>query len=248
VLDDLVIVPAGGPRAGRKVSLVAYRKRTGEQAWEGGSCQISYSSPLVATLAGVRQVVIANEESLSGHDPKTGKVFWESPWPAHSNANPNISQPVVVGPDRLLVSKGYGQGAALLRVGANPDGRFAAEVVWRNPAVLKTKFTSAVLRDGHAYGLSDGVLECVDLSDGRRVWKEGRYRHGQILLVGSLLVVMTESGEIVIVEPTPRTANRVVSRFQALEGMSWNNLALSGRYLLVRNAEEAACYELPLVK
>jgi len=56
--------------------------------------------------------------------------------------------------------------------------------------------------------------------------------------------VMSESGEIVFVEATPERANHVLNRFQALDGKSWNTLAISGRYLLVRNATEAACYEL----
>jgi outer membrane protein assembly factor BamB len=246
VVDDLVIVPAGGQNGGRLVSLVAYDKRRGVRVWEGGSEQISYSSPSVATLAGVRQVLIVNESSASGHELPNGRVLWEHSWPGHSNRDPNVSQAVAVPPNRVFLSKGYGQGAALLELAPKGDGTFATSEVWKTSAVMRTKFANVAVKDGCVYGLSDGTLECIDLGSGQRKWKEGRYQHGQILRVDDLLLVLSERGEMVLVEATPDHANRVLGRFQALEGQTWNNIALSGRYLLVRNAEEAACYELPL--
>ncbi|NLX96144.1 MAG: PQQ-binding-like beta-propeller repeat protein [Rhodopirellula sp.] len=248
IVDDLVIVPASGPRDGRKVSLVAYDKRTGDLVWEGGDRQISYSSPTEATLDEVRQIINVNEDSVSGHDIESGRVLWEHPWPARSNADPNVSQPMVWGANRLLLSRGYGGGAAVLELKRTADGGCSPEVVWINPRVLRTKFTTAAVKDGYAYGLSDGILECVDLNDGRTVWKDGRYRHGQILMVRDLILVLAESGEVVLVEATPQQANHVLGRFQAIEGITWNNIALYGPYLLVRNAEQAACYELPLAR
>jgi outer membrane protein assembly factor BamB len=118
--------------------------------------------------------------------------------------------------------------------------------VWHEAGSLKTKFTNVALHEGHAYGLSDGILECVRLADGKRQWKGGRYGQGQVLRVGDLLLVQAESGEVVLVDAGP--AKHVVrGRLAAIEGQTWNNLCLSGRLLLVRNAEEAACYELPVV-
>ena len=246
VVDDLVIVPAGGRKEGRLVSLVAYDKRRGTRVWEGGQRQISYSSPSLATLAGVRQVLIVNEASASGHDVRSGRVLWEHPWPAQSNFRPNVSQAVAVPPNRVFLSKGYGQGAVLLELASKGDGTFTTSEVWRGPAVMRTKFTNVAVKNGCVYGLSDGTLECIDLASGRRNWKEGRYHHGQILRVDDLLLVLGEWGQVVMVEARPDRVNRVLGRFQALEGPTWNNLALSGPYLLVRNAQEAACYELPL--
>ena len=246
IVDDLVIVPAGGPKNGRHVSLAAFDKRQGTLVWKGGDRQISYSSPAVATLAGKKQILIVNEASASGHDPKTGRVLWEHPWPAHSNRDPNVSQAVPLPPDRVFLSKDYGLGATVLRLDAKEDGTFAVDVVWKNPKVLRTKFTNVFIKDGCAYGLSDGILECVNLADGRSLWKDGRYRHGQILGVGDAIFVLSETGEVVLVEASPERGNRVFGRFQAIEGMTWNNFALYGPYLLVRNAQEAACYELPV--
>jgi outer membrane protein assembly factor BamB len=86
----------------------------------------------------------------------------------------------------------------------------------------------------------------VDLATGDRKWRDGHYGHGQLLLVGDTLLVTTETGELALVEATS-TAFHELSRLPAaLTGKTWNNPALSGRHLLIRNAQEAACYELPL--
>ncbi len=239
IVDDLVVVPAGGPAPDRSVSLVAYNKDSGEKVWEGGSTQISYSSPIETTIAGVRQVVSVNEKNVTGHDPKTGEILWEFEWPGSSSAGANVSQPAPIATNRLLLSKGYAQGAALIEFDAegNPSQ------VWHKKTVLKTKFTNVVVRDGYIYGLSDGVLECVEAESGRKQWKNGRYGQGQIMLLGDTILIQAESGEVALVAASPQGHNEYC-RFQAISGTTWNNPTLSGRHLLVRNGQEAACFEV----
>jgi outer membrane protein assembly factor BamB len=238
VLGDRVIVNAGGT-GGR--SLVAHALATGELAWAGGGDRVGYASPVLVTLAGVPQVVAFNIASVTAHEPETGAVLWEHPWPGRQ---PNVSQPLPVGDDRLLVSSGYGVGSALLRIRRDDDGALKPTVLWESPR-LKAKFTNLVLHDGFVYGLDDGVLVCLDLETGERRWKSGRYGHGQVLLVEGVLLVQTEEGEVVLVDPQPER-HVEVARFQALDGKTWNPPALAGRYLLVRNDREAAMYELPV--
>lgn len=248
VVDDLVVVPLGGPPGERRAGLVAFRSAEGEIAWRSAPRQISMASPAVATLAGRRQILVVNEASVSGHDPATGTMLWEHPWPGSSAGDANASQPVPVPPDRVFVSKGYGQGTALVRLEDAQDGTVQPRQLWHEPRVLRTKLTNVAIHEGFVYGLSEGILECVDLGTGQRVWKHGRYHHGQILRVRDLLLVLTEEGELVLVEATPERADSVLGRFQALEGPTWNNLALYGDILLVRNAREAAAYRLPLAE
>ena len=246
VVGDRVVVPVGGRKGGNLVSLAAYDKRQGTLLWKGGDKQISYSSPAVATLAGMEQILIVNEDSVSGHDVNTGRPLWERPWKGHTNTDPNVSQAVPVPPDLVFVSKGYGQGAMLLQLRPETGDNLAAQVVWKNSKAMKTKFTNVAIRGNCVYGLSDGILECVDLTNGLSRWKQGRYGHGQIVLVNDLLLVLSEKGEVLFVEASPARPNNVLGRFQAIDGLTWNNFALYGPYLLVRNAEEAACYKLPL--
>lgn len=243
VVDDLVIVPAGGPLGGPYVSLVAFDKKNGTVAWESGDHQISYSSPVLATLGGKRQILIVNEDNASGHDPQSGRRLWQVAWPGKSNANASVSQVMPLPPDRFMLSKGYGCGAALFQLTATGDGAFEVQDVWRQPRVLKTKFCNVVVHHDYAYSLSDGILECIALATGQQAWKGARYGHGQVLGVRDHLLVQLESGKVALVDATPEGFHEV-SRFSAIQGKTWNNPTLYGNRLLVRNGEEAACYEL----
>jgi outer membrane protein assembly factor BamB len=152
----------------------------------------------------------------------------------------------------LFLCKGYGIGATIWKLRRNQDGQYAVEPQW-NPSiipVMKSKFSSVVVRDGYIYGLDDVLLECVDLPDGKVKWKARRrpaFGHGQIILVGDSLLVVSESGELALVEATP-TGYHEIGSIQALDSdePTWSNPAFSAPYLLVRNAHQAACYRLSL--
>lgn len=244
IVDNLVVVPAGGKK-GKTHSLIAYDKQTGKVAWMKGDKQISYASPALATIAGRRQILTVNEDTVAGHDAETGDELWTFPWPGASNGNASCSQAVPLGDDQVLISKGYGIGSAVYKISVDSAGKWSAKPVWENRRVLKTKFTNVAVIDGYAYGLSEGVLECVEAASGKSEWKKGRYRNGQLLGVGKSLLVISESGELILVDATPEES-RELGKLQAIEGQTWNTLCLSGNRLLVRNSEEAACYELSL--
>jgi len=108
----------------------------------------------------------------------------------------------------------------------------------------KSEFSNIVARDGFIYGLDDGILACVDITTGDRKWKEGRYGHGQLILVDDLLLVQTEQGPIALVEANP-TEYREAARLSGLNAKTWNTPALAGEFLLIRNDQEAVCYQLP---
>lgn len=239
VVDDLVIVSAGG-RPGH--SLVAYDAATGEPVWHAGDDRSSYSSPLLATLAGRRQVVILNQGSVAGHDPADGRILWQLPWPSEQ---PSVAVPVVLPNDQLFVSAGYGIGGKVAQLERGEgENELRARWVWETPR-LKAKFTNVVFHQGSLYGLDDGTLVCLDPITGERRWKQGRYGHGQVVLVDDLLVVQTERGEIVLIEPNPEEL-RELGRFQALSGKTWNPPAFAAGVLLVRHDSEVVSYRLAL--
>lgn len=238
VLGELVIVPAGGS-SGR--SLVAYEAASGERRWSTGDDGAAYASPVLAELAGVPQVLSFNNGSLSAHDPASGALLWSQPWTA---TNPNVSQPLALDGDSVILSTGYGIGWARYRVARDQTGRWSLAEQWKSLA-LKSKFANFVLHEGHVYGFDDGILACLDSASGRRVWKGGRYGHGQLLLVDDLLLVMSEAGDLVLVEAGP-TELRELARLPVFSDKTWNPPAFAPPHLFLRNDREAVCLELPL--
>jgi outer membrane protein assembly factor BamB len=240
IVDDLVVVSAGG-RNNR--SLVAYRAGTGDFVWGAGTDGAGYSSPCLVTLVGTAQILIFNAGGVFAHDPTTGTNLWHYHW---QGGHPHISMPIVVPKDRLLVSSGYGVGSELLQVEKDSAGAFRATRIWKSTR-LKAKFANLIYRGGFIYGLDDGVMVCLDASSGERKWKDGRYGHGQEILVRDVLLVSAESGEVILLDPNPQEA-RELARFSALPGKTWNPPAVAGAYLVVRNEKAAACYRLPVAQ
>ena len=238
LVGELVVVSGGKPR---EKTLLAYEAGTGKPVWQAGDDDASYASPLLATLCGQEQILSVNAHSVSGHDPRNGQILWEYPW---TDTYAKATQPLVIDTNRVFIAAGYGVGCVMLKVERSAAGAWSVAALWKNRN-LKPKFTNLVRRGHYVYGLDDGILACVDLEQGNRQWKEGRYGHGQILMVDDLLLVQTESGEVAMIELSPEKPLEK-GRFLALQGKTWNNPALSQELLLVRNDQEAACYRLPL--
>jgi len=222
-------------------TLLAFHRNDGSPAWRAGKDQASFSSPALVTLGGRRQILSVNAASVSGHDPKDGRVLWEYAWA--SNKWPKCAQPVVLEGDRVFLSASFNAGCVLLQAKAGADGNLSVAEVWKNRN-MKSEFSNIVARGGFLYGLDDGILACVDIATGDRKWKDGRYGHGQLILVDDLLLVQTEQGPIALVEANP-TAHRELARLSGLSAKTWNTPALAGEFLLIRNDQEAVCYQLP---
>ncbi len=238
VVDGRVIVQPGGDR-GR--SLAAFSAANGALEWTAGDDSVDYSSPTLLTLGGVRQVLIFSSRKISAHDPTTGRILWQRPF---GGQFPLVANPLAVGPDRVLLSAGYGVGAELLEVNPGTNGALAATSLWSSRR-LKAKFHHPVRLGDYAYALDDGIWACLDLKDGSQPWKAGRYGHGQGLLVGKHYLLMAESGELILLQPTPE-APIELARFRIFDRKTWNPIALAGDLLLVRNDQEAVLLKVAL--
>jgi outer membrane protein assembly factor BamB len=245
VVEERVFVIAGGKGS----SLVGYNVHTGEKEWSAGDAAASYSSPELVELQGAKQILCFNYDGLMAYDLQDGRILWTIDWRCESAEVANVCQPIVLPGQnnqelaRVFVSSGYGRGCALYAI-LETNSEFTPKQLWRNNN-LKSKFSSVVVCDGFVYGLDEGILICLDLASGERRWKGGRYGYGQIALVGDMLLVQCESGEVAIVEAIP-AAHKEVTRFRALADRTWNHPVLSKNLLLLRNDREMACYEMPL--
>jgi outer membrane protein assembly factor BamB len=236
VFDEVVVVHPGGPD-GR--SLVAYDRHTGARRWSALDDKAAYSSPVLVTLAGQRQILVITAERLAAVIPETGDLLWSHPWPGPNGIN--AAQPVLVGGDRILLSSGYGMGASLVEVRADA-GRYSTREVWRHTR-LKNRFSTSLVHEGHIYGLDETILTCLALDTGEVKWKAGRYGHGQIVLASGHLIVLSEDGDLALVRASPDRHDER-ARFAVLSGKTWNHPVIDDGRLIVRNLAEMAAFDL----
>src|SRR5438477_2243750 len=237
IVEDKVIVAAGGARG---KSVVAYDRLSGKVIWTSQDDEAAYSSPMVMELAGARQLVAVSDKRAMGMDLNDGKLLWQFPWVV-LQGNRNIAQPLQIGTNRIFLSAGYGTGCVAFEINKSGD-RFATRELWRNKN-MKNKFSSSVCYQGAIYGLDEDILTCLDAATGARNWKEGRYGYGQLVLASEQLVILCGDGDLAIVAAkASRSEERC--RFPAIHGKTWNQPAIGGGFLLVRNALEMACFDV----
>ncbi len=234
VVGDKVVVATEGVPA-------AYDAATGHPRWQGPAGRGGYSSPELATIAGVVQILLLNGEGAISVDPADGKLLWKHEW----NIDGIVQPSVIAGGDVLI-----GSGSGLAEVGlrrvavAHGPGGWTVEERWTSIG-LKPYYNDFVVHKGHAFGFDGGILACIDLKDGKRKWKRGRYGFGQLVLLSDqdLLLVLSEEGELVLVK-AELDQFMELARVPAIEGKTWNHPVLVGDVLLVRNGEEMAAFRL----
>jgi outer membrane protein assembly factor BamB len=237
LVDDEVVVAVSG-------RLAAYDAVSGQSRWLGPAGGGGYSSPHLVTIDGVPQILLLRGARSTSVAPADGALLWEHTW----EPGVSIVQPALAAEAELLVAAGDamgGMGMRRIAVARGADG-WAVEERWTSRG-LKPYFNDFVVHEGHAFGYDGSILACIDLSDGERKWKGGRYGHGQLLLLPDqdALLVLSEQGELALVGAAPDQFSEL-ARFKAIEGKTWNHPALVGDVLLVRNGEEMAAFRLPL--
>ncbi len=225
--------------------MAAYALATGEPRWTGPAGGDSYSSPQLETLDGVPQIILASAAGTTSVTPATGKALWIHTWDSRLPIMP-IVQPAWLGDGTVLVGESS-TGVRRLAPGRRGAEWTVAERWLSNR--LKPYFNDFVVHRGHAYGFDGAIMASVDLADGARKWKGGRYGQGQLVLLPDqdLLLVISEEGELALVKAAPEGFTEIASA-PALTGKTWNHPVLVGDILLVRNGEEMAAFQLPLAK
>jgi outer membrane protein assembly factor BamB len=234
VVDDLVIVAAAG-------TLAAYDAATGNLRWRGPSYGGSYSSPHRATIDGVVQILLLGGPGAISVAPDTGAVLWEHKWSPGPIVQPALTEDGDVLVNAIAATGGLGTRRLDVK---QASGGWRVEERWTSRG-LKPYFNDFVVHEGHAFGFDGSILSCIDLEDGTRKWKGGRYGNGQLVLLPDqdLLLVVSEEGELALVRATPDQFTEL-ARFPALEGKTWNHPVLVRDVLLVRNGEEMAAFRL----
>jgi hypothetical protein len=236
ITGDLVIVAAAG-------KLAAYDRITGAPRWSGTDEGPGYSSPHLVTIGGVPQVLLLTGRGAASYAPSDGTRLWALSIPATAMAA-TIVQPALTADGDVLVADG--EVSRLRRVSATRGANgWQADERWSSNA-LKPFFNDFVVHKGHAYGFDGTILAAIDVNDGTRKWKGGRYGNGQLVLLADqdLLLVISEEGELALVGATPDGFHEIAARVPAVTGKTWNHPVLAGDVLLVRNGEDMAAFRL----
>lgn len=238
VHGDLVYVHAAGKE---DKGLLAIETDTGKLRWSAAVDDQSYSSPHVIKLFDREYLGMMTGKGLSLLELESGQVAMDYEF---QTIGYRALQPAVVEGNKIIISNEV-MGTRLVQV-ETADGKLQAKEVWTSRN-LKPDFNDLIVHDGFIYGYDGAILSCIDLATGKRRWKGGRYGKGQLLLIAesNQIVVLSETGELVLIDATPEKHSELF-KIQAIEGKSWNHLALVGNRLLIRNAKEAVCYRLPM--
>ena len=241
-----VVVVFAGARNGKTV--VAYKEETGDLAWTASvgpvpeRVALSYSSPHLATVSGVEQILFATDAGLSGFEPLGGKELWHYSWPVAKTAR--IVQPAIVGEADVLIGTGLGNGTRRIHVACKGE-EWLAEEQWTSRKI-RPYFNDFVVFNDYLYGFDGNRFVCVGLKDGSETWRTGGYGNVQVLLLAdqALLLILSEEGEVAIVSARPEEHEQRC-KFKAIEGKTWNHPVIAHDKLFVRNSEEIACFRLP---
>lgn len=231
-----------GTPGGEGPRLLCLDAKTGEKIFAEGPSANGYSSPQLAALGGVAQVLVYNDDGLFGHDAASGKELWRHEWKA-AQSTPTSVQPLVLPGDRVMIGGGgIGRGSRCLHIKRAGEG-WAVELVWESK--FTPNFNDVVVHKGKVFGLENDRLVCVEPASGEVMWRSraANYKKGQLLLLGDALVVQTEQGGVVLLPLPPGRDDKGVA-VKALKAKTWNHPAFARGRLFVRNAEEMVCFEV----
>ncbi len=241
VHDGLVIIYAGGQ--GDK-GVLAFKTDDGSLVWSAAAGVQSYGTVQMVTLMSKPMLGLLSEQGAHFWEPKSGAKILEYDWPHQGY---RALQPQVVDGDKILIPTGLGSGTQLVQI-SESDGKLSGKELWTSKD-MKSDFNDMVVHDGYAYGFDNAIFACIDLKDGKRKWKGGRYEKGQAFLLADsgLIVVVSERGELVLLRANPEKLEEL-AKIPAMDGKTWNHPVVVGTKLFLRNAEEAVCYELKTAK
>jgi outer membrane protein assembly factor BamB len=238
---ELVFVAGGGPGQ----ALLAFDKNDGRVVWKGQKDLMTQSTPVAATILGVRQVIFFTQKGLVSVLPATGAVLWRFPFPYSTST---AISPLVCG-DIVYCSAAYGVGTSACRISKSADG-FAAQQIWHQPAnVLVNHWSTPVYSKDYVYGISGAKkygkapLVCVEAATGKVVWSQDGSGPGGTTLVDGNVLVLSDAGDLILVKATPE-GYQEVARSHVLAGKCWNAASVNNGRIYARSTRQGACLDV----
>lgn len=237
IVDGLAIAHLGGRGSG---ALVAYDLNTGSENWKWAGEGPGYSSAVLMTVDGVKQLVEEAEKSVVGVSAADGKLLWQLPFAGQRMAY-NTATPIVEG--STVYFTGGGRGTHAIKISKEGE-KFTATELWTNPQIA-TQFNTPVLKDGMLYGLSErGDLFCINAKDGKTAWTHnvGRSNFGAIVDAGSVVLALTDNSELIVLKPGDKFEE--VARMKVADTQTYAYPVISGNRMYIKDKQDLAMYVL----
>lgn len=238
IAGDLVIVTPGGAKG----TLVALNKLTGELVWQSAGIKegAHYSSPVLADIAGTRQIVQFSSGSVFGVSLQDGKYLWQYKAPANGTAN--CCAPIVDG-DYVFASSSYGTGGGLAHVTGGGDAPQVEQVYFEKKMACHH---GGIVKVGeYLYSNGGGALICMHFQTGKIAWQARSVGKGSLLVADGMLYLFSEGHEVALAEATPEEyRERGRFKINAHGRPSWAHPVVAGGRLLLRDQEWLAAYDL----
>lgn len=234
IVDDAVYMQAGG--AVRKIDL-----KSGELIWEqlpddGGMSGGAFSSPTLAKIHGVEQLVVQTRTTLGGIELATGKVLWKQDIAAFRGMN--ILTPTVW--NDCVFTSSYG-GKSLLFSLEPKDGEWGVQKVWENGA--EAYMSSPVVVGDHLYmHLRNKRCMCLDLTTGAETWRSTPFgKYWSMLTDGQNILALDETGELLLLEANPDEFS-VIEKRAITDEQAWAHIAIADGSVYVRRQKGLDVY------
>jgi outer membrane protein assembly factor BamB len=236
--DGRLLVNVGAKGAG----IVAFNAADGKELWKATDQEASYSSPIAATVDGVRHVFFFTREGLVSLDPKDGTERFSLKWRSKINASVNAATPVLAD-DLLFLSASYGTGAILLKVHKDK-----VDEIWKSDEALSSHYDTSIVYDGHLYGIDgrqeEGArLRCVEFKTGKLLWSKEGFGCASLIRADGRVIALTESGDLVLIEPSTKEYKET-ARAPVLGNPCRAPLALANGRLYARDGKTLICWDL----
>lgn len=229
---------------GKGQSLIAFHKKTGKVLWKGQDDKPTHATPILATIAGVPQVVFFTVSGLVAVKPETGDVLWRQPFKFSVST---AASPVLCGDDVVYCSAGYGVGGGAYKIAKDGD-KFTSTQLWFKPGGDINHWSTPVYKDGYLYGLygfkefKTEPLKCIDVTTGEEKWSKPGFGQGQVILVDGNLMVVSDQGELVLIQPSPE-AYHELARCHPIAGKCWTDPAVANGKIYLRSQTGAVCLD-----
>ncbi len=236
---DVVVFIIGGQDGS---GVVALDRNTGKLVWKATSDEAGYASPVLDNKNNNPALWIWTREKLYTMEPASGQILASLPWRSSMNASVNAATPLILS-EGVFVSASYGAGAVLVKREGNSLNR-----VWSGDDKISNHYATCVYHQGYLYGFHGRQeygpeFRCIEAATGKVQWSEDNLGAGSVICINDQLLLMMESGELILIEASP-DAFQTLSRRQILPSGVRAFPAFSNGMFLARSPERLVCLEM----